>query len=87
MTEPIPERTPEQVTATEALSSAASGTKLAAIEFMLAMSGLRDAVTRAHKAGMPRTEVYGTVMEACNGDVPADVRASLRKTLRRVYNP
>jgi hypothetical protein len=86
MTEPIPERTCEQASAAEALLSAGASTKLAATAFMLEMSGLRYAVARAHKAGISRTEAYGIVMDACNGNVPADVIASLRKTLRRTYN-
>lgn len=86
MTEPTPERTPEQVTAAEALLSAGASAKLAAVAFMMEMSGLRDAVARAHKAGILRTEVYGIVMDACHGDVPVDVIASLRRTLRHTYN-
>lgn len=82
MTEP----TPEQATAAEALLSAGASAKLAAVAFMLEMSGLRYAVARAHAAGIPRTEAFGIVRDACNGDVPADVVASLRKTLRRTYN-
>lgn len=86
MTESTPERTPDQVAAIEALFSASASTKLAAVAFMLDMSGLRDAVARAHKAGLSRSDVYGIVREACNGDIPADVVASLRKVLRRIYN-
>jgi hypothetical protein len=87
MTEPTPERTPEQAKAVLALFTAAVSVKRAALAFMVAMSRLRDAVAMAYTAGISRSDVFGIVREACNRNIPADVLASLRQMLRRTYNP
>lgn len=90
MSDQTPESTaeplPEQALADQALFTAAVNAKSAALAFMRAMSGLRDAVAIAHTAGISRERVFRTVMDGCDGNIPADVIASLRKILRSTYN-